>query len=362
MTSLTCISADSHVIEPGDLWLNYIDAEFADRAPRLVHGEDHDTFMCEEMELLPIGSVAAAGVPAEQITRHGRFDTHVPRGGWDPHARLADMAQDGVQAEVLYPTMAMRMFAIKDPPFQLACFQAYNNWVNDYCQEDPNKLKAVGLMPMDDIEVAIAELHRCRSLGLAGASVAIYQDADRHYGEPGFDPFWAAAQDLDIPVSLHILTERNPKLKRNISDGIVESSWIQRSLGLMVFNGVFERFPKLKIVSAENDIGWVPYFLERIDYIFDRRRNFFSMDLSRKELPSAMVKRNTYFTFMRDRVGVINRHLIGLEHVLWSSDYPHNDSTWPRSQEMIDYLMQGVPDDERRMIVAENAAAMYDFS
>lgn len=362
MTTYTCISADSHVIEPGNLWLEYIQPKYRDRAPRLVKGDDHDSYVCDGAELLPIGSVAAAGVPGDKVTRHGRFETHVPRGGWDPHARLPDMKKDGVEAEVLYPTMAMRLFALKDPEFQLACFQAYNNWVADYCKPYPKQLKAVGLIPMDDIETAVAELQRCRKLGLPGASIAIYQDPQRHYGDPSFDPFWSAAQDLDMPVSLHILTERNPKLKRDISDGIVESSWIQRSLGLMVFNGIFERSPKLKIVSAENDIGWVPYFLGRIDYVFDRRRTMYPMRLSRRELPSAMVQRSVHFTFMRDRVGVINRHLIGLERILWSSDYPHNDSTWPRSQETISYLMEGVPAAEKRRIIAENAAALYGFA
>jgi predicted TIM-barrel fold metal-dependent hydrolase len=339
MTTLTCISADSHVIEPGDLWLKYIDPKYQDRAPRLVRGETHDSYVCGDMELLPIGSVAAAGVPGEKIQRHGRFETHVPRGGWDPHARLADMARDGVEAELLDPTMAMRLFALKEPD-----------------------LKAVGVIPIDDIEIAVAELERCRQLGLAGGSIAIYQSPERHYGDRSFDPLWAAAESMNLPISLHILTERNPKLKRDISDGIVESSWVQRSLGLMVFNGVLERFPRLKLVSAENDIGWAPYFLERIDYIFDRRRNIYPMNLSRRELPSAMVKRSLYLTFMRDRIGVLNRHHIGLEHILWSSDYPHNDSTWPNSQKVIDYLMEGVPAAERRKIVCENAVALYGFA
>ncbi len=362
MGKYTCISADSHVIEPGDLWLKYIDPKYRDRAPRLVRGETHDSYVCGDMELLPIGSVAAAGVPGEKIQRHGRFETHVPRGGWDPHARLADMARDGVEAEVLYPTMAMRLFALKEPDLQLACFQAYNRWVADYCKAYPDRLKAVGVIPIDDIEIAVAELERCRQLGLAGGSIAIYQSPERHYGDRSFDPLWAAAESMDLPISLHILTERNPKLKRDISDGIVESSWVQRSLGLMVFNGVLERFPRLKLVSAENDIGWAPYFLERIDYIFDRRRNIYPMNLSRRELPSAMVKRSLYLTFMRDRIGVLNRRHIGLEHILWSSDYPHNDSTWPNSQKVIDYLMEGVPAAERRKIVCDNAVALYGFA
>ncbi len=361
MSKYTCISADSHVIEPPDLWLQYIEPRYKERAPHLVRGEAHDSYMCGDMELLPIGSVAAAGVPGEKVTRHGRFETHIPRGGWDPHARLADMARDGVQAEVVYPTMGMRLFALTEPEFQLACFQAYNSWVADYCKAYPDKLKAIGVIPVDNVEIAVAEAERCQKLGLAGGSVAIYRGTDRSYGDPAFDPLWATAQASDFPISLHILTERNPKAVRDISDGIVESSWVQRSLGHMVFSGVFERFPRLKIVSAESDAGWVPYFLERIDYVFDRRRNFFQMNLSRKELPSVMVKRGAYFTFMRDKVAVINRRLIGLEHILWSSDYPHNDSTWPNSQQVIDRITEGIPGGERRKIVCENAAALYGF-
>ena len=138
--------------------------------------------------------------------------------------------------------------------------------------------------------------------------------------------------------------ERFPKLRvvsadrgcRTTSRGVFDT--IQRSLAHMTFNGVFERFPKLRVVSAENDIGWMPYYLERMDYVFDRRRNLYQMNLSRETPPSEMVrsmeKRNVFLTFMRDKAGVMNRGLIGVNRIMWSSDYPHGDSTWPRSQEM----------------------------
>ncbi|MBI3744765.1 MAG: amidohydrolase family protein, partial [Chloroflexi bacterium] len=296
MTRYQCISADSHVIEPGNLWLDYIEPKYKSRAPHIVDKGDHDEFTCDGAELMPLGAVAAAGVAPDKITRQGRFATHVPRGGWDPQARMADLAKDGVEAEVVYPTMAMRLFAVKDQDFQRACFNAYNRWVVDFCKAYPHQLKAVGVVPTDDIETAVGELKHCGKLGLAGASIAIYQNPDKHYGDPVYDPLWASAQENDLPVSLHILTERNPKLKRDVSDGIVESQWIQRSLGLMAFSGVFERYPKLHIVSAENDIGWVPYFLERIDYLFDRRRNLYNMNIPRKEKPSETIKRAVYFT------------------------------------------------------------------
>ena len=366
MARFTCISADSHVIEPGDLWLKYIDPQYRDRAPRLVHEKDHDSYVCEGKTLLPIASVSNAGVPNEKRTLQGRFETNVPRGAWDPDARLKEMEVDGVQAELLYPTMALRLFSLEDTGFRTACLQAYNNWIADYCGAHPDRLKAVGLIPIEDIELAIGELQRCQDLGLAGGSIAIYQDPDRHYGDPVFEPFWAAAQDLEMPVSLHILSERQrqePAKNRppDFTGNLVMSQWIQRSLGNLAWSGVLNRFPELKLVSAENDIGWVPYFLERLDYVFDTRQNIVKWGLSRDIRPSDVIKRNVYHTFMRDRSGIATRHLIGVSHIMWSSDYPHGDSTWPESQEMIDSIMGDVPAEERHAMLAGNAAEMYGF-
>ena len=361
VSNVTCISADSHVVEPGDLWLNYIESRFKERAPRLIDYGDHEAYECEGKELLPVGSVAAAGVPAEQVTRQGRYDTHVPKGSWDPDARIEDMKRDGVQGEMIYPTMAMRLFALDDLPFQQACFRAYNDWLKDYCGAHPAQLKGLGLISLGDVEEGVSELKRCREMGLPAAAIAVYRDATGHYGDARFDPFWGAAQDLDLPVSLHVLTDRKPKENRDVSDGIVESQWVQRSLAHMALNGVFERFPKLKVISAEADAGWVPYFEERLDYVFDRRRNFFDFKLSRKTPPSQFIKDSVYFTFMRDKSAITVRHAIGLDKLMWSSDFPHNDSTWPHSQKVIDYLMEGVPASERHQIISGNAAALYGF-
>jgi predicted TIM-barrel fold metal-dependent hydrolase len=142
---------------------------------------------------------------------------------------------------------------------------------------------------------------------------------------------------------------------------VLECIWMQRALSHMLFGGVFERFPKLKIVSAENDAGWMAYLLERLDYVFDRRRNYFPMQLSRTMLPSELVRRATWVTFMRDRSAVEQRESIGRDKLLWSSDYPHQDSTWPESRAMIGRITAGIPAEDRERIVAGNAAALYGF-
>ncbi len=364
MNDLRCISSDSHVVEPGDLWLDRIDARYRDRAPRLVHGSVHDTYVCDGLEPLAVGLLAAAGVPADRLEHQGRFESHVPRGAWDPHVRLAEIEADGVQAELLYPTVGLTLFAIEDLDFKRACFRAYNDWIADFCRVRPDRFKAVGLLSTDNIDAAVAELERCRKLGLAGGAIALDTDRDRHYGEPGFESLWAAAQALEAPLSLHIFTpspKGKPRRKRDVADGIVEPMWVQRALGLMVFAGVFERFPGLRIVSVESDAGWLPYFLERIDYIFERRQKLYPMNLSRDLLPSEMIRRGARFTFLRDRAAVLARHQIGLPLLLWSTDYPHNGSTWPASREVLEHIMAGVPDRERHQMVAGNVAELYGF-
>ena len=361
---LRCISADSHVVEPGELFVDYIEPAYRDRAPRLVRGPDHDTWQCEGLEPLAVGLLAAAGISAEALEREGRFETHIPRGAWDPHARLEQIGADGVDAEVLYPTVGLTLFGIEDPDFKRACFRAYNDWIADFCAAYPERFKAVGLLATEDIPSAVAELERCRKLGLAGGAIALDADREQPYADVRFEPLWAAAQALDAPLSLHVFTpsaKGKPRRKRDIADGIVEPMWVQRALGLMVFAGVFERFPGLRIVSVESDAGWLPYFLERIDYIFDRRRKIYPMNLSRDLLPSEMIRRGSRFTFLRDRAAVLARDQIGLSALLWSTDYPHNGSTWPASRDVLSKIMRGVPDEERHQIVAGNVAELYGF-
>ena len=130
----------------------------------------------------------------------------------------------------------------------------------------------------------------------------------------------------------------------------------------MIFGGVFHRYPGLRIVSAENDIGWAAYFTERIDYLFDRRRPFHTFVIPRDTLPSEYMKRNAYLTFMRDRSGILSRAITGVDNLMWSTDYPHLDSTWPKSRQMIDQLVGDIPEDEAHKIIAGNAARLYDFN
>jgi predicted TIM-barrel fold metal-dependent hydrolase len=367
------ISADSHVVEPGDLWLKHIDRRYAERAPRLVREETTDVFWCEGLPMIPVPATSAAGRDSNELRRNGRFEEDVFPGAYDPDARLKDMAADGVDAEVIYPTFAMRMYQIPDPDFKWAVFAAYNDWATEFCGAYPDRLKGVGMVFTEDVPRAVAELERIRKRGLVGAMTSI-APADRSdsgdpyrgqadYGQTDYDQFWAAAQDLGLPVSLHVVTEPKPLALKTMADHVLYTHSIQRSLASMVFGGLFARFPKLRVISAENDAGWVPYMLERMDYVFDRRRN--SLDFAIRggdTLPSEYFRRHVALTFMRDATAVANRAAIGLDNLLWSSDYPHNDSTWPHSRRVIAEMCAGVPEPEVRRIVRDNAAALYGFA
>ncbi len=364
MTTYKIISADSHVVEPPNLWLDYIDRHFIDKAPRLVHQPDTDLFYCEGARRLTFHTFASAGMRPEDVKEKGRYHDVIRPGAYDPDARLKDMTQDGVDAEVLYPSVSMTFFTIPDVPFQEACFAAYNSWMADMCKTHPDHLKGIALLSIEDLDHAAQELERSRKLGLVGAMIAIYPQEGEDYGSPHYDKLWAASEALDMPISLHVATHRRSPTKgpMKASEVATRSVWVQRSIGDMIFSGVFERFPRLKVVSAENEIGWAPYFLEKMDHIFIHRRHRHPMNLKGDLLPSQQFHQHVYLTFMRDLAGVRNRDLIGVDNIMWSSDYPHHESTWPHSQEVLAKHFVGVPEVDQRKIVRDNVTRLYHFN
>ena len=365
-------SADSHVLEPGNLWSDYIDSKFKDRAPHIettmtandgtvMEGE---FLVCEGIESQAVAGFAVADVeePADLPEAFMRGYAELRPGGWEPRRRQKDQDIDGVVFEVLYPSMAMPMFQMSDVKLQQAVFKAYNTWVADYVSVAPHRFLGISMIGLDDMEWALAELDRAHKLGLRGAMIWD-NPGDRTYADPYFDPFWRAAAERNMPVSLHILTG---KLDRGVkdyahSDYLAEYLWlhhpIQRSMSLMLVSGVFERHPSLKLVSVENDIGWVAHFLQRLEHVYTESRFFVSYDLPHS--PLEYYRRNCYFTFQDDPVGVRCLDVIGADRVMWASDYPHGDSTWSHSRETIERNFAGVATEHVRAITRDNVARLY---
>lgn len=360
MTPYTVISADSHVTEPPGLWAERFDPALRHRAPRVVREDGKDVLHCEGMPSLVLGRMGVAGKAAEEIGNVGRFD-ELHRGGWDPDARIKAQDQDGVQAEVVYPTAGLAMYQIADPALQQACFRAYNDWVADHCAAHPARIKGLGLISLLDVEAGIGELRRIKAKNLVGALIAITADAARPYGDPVYQPFWAEAAALGMPVSLHILTNPGkPHIERFLIDYPALPYWTQRTLAALIFGGVLERHPKLRVVSAEADAGWIGTFLQRLDHT--ARKHGPKYDLRLRELPSHYFHQSVLATFMDDRSALQLWDIIGAASLMWASDYPHNDSTWPHSQQFIARNFRGVPDHAKAKILAANAASLYGFA
>ena len=368
MSSYTVISADSHVLEPHDLWTSRLaGTEFEERAPHMVEHDTHGhLFIIDGLKPFPIGLAGAAGKASSELRASGDTADSLRSGGWDPVARLDDMDTDGVAAEVLYPSIGMTLAQSKDRDYQLACIRAYNDWMVEFCAAGKGRLIGLAMIPTIDPEAAVEEIERCAPLGLRGAMVP-GMPAEGHYAEERFDPMWAAFAGANWPVSFHILTGGmggDPTLGSGLGMMTVMSivQEVQQTFALLIFGKVFDRYPELKVVSAEHDAGWVAHYSYRLDQMWERHHNWLgrrSQGLQRQ--PSEYLRTNTYFTFQKDPVAVETRERVGLDRLMWASDYPHSDSTWPHSQKVIERDFAGVPDDDLRAILHDNAAKLYNL-
>src|SRR4029450_12908679 len=269
------ISADSHFVDPPNMWAERLDKKFKDRAPHTVQGlqgREGEFFVCENISPIPVAAAFGAGVPSEQLPEHNKkgFEA-APASVWDPAARIKDQDRDGVRAEVIYTSMGMPLYGLDDTQLRPPCFRPYNDWPVEYCSHDPKRLLPLGLITLEDIEAGIQELRRIAKKGMRGAMIWAEAPSDRPYSHPDYDPFWAAAQDLTMPLSLHILTGRRGTgvdfFKGDLALQVATLHHeIERSLAVFVLGGVLERFPQLTIVSAENDVAWMAYFMWRMDF------------------------------------------------------------------------------------------------
>ena len=367
MSERRLISADSHFVEPPSMWAERIDAKYRDRAPHTVkglEGRDGEFFVCENIDPMAVAAFFGAGVPSAELPSHNKkgFED-APPSVWDPAERIADQERDGVDAEVIYTSMGMPLFGLDDAGLREACFRAFNDWATEYCSYDPKRLVALGLITLEDIPAAVGELERIAKLGMGGAMIWAEPPDERPYDHPDYEPFWAAAQDLDMPLSLHILTARSGTGAGSGSgnDFLLSIATlhhqIERSIAVLVLGGVLAKYPGLRIVSAENDAGWMAYLMHRIDTVQHRLGALGNLKLP--ERASEYIKRQVYATFIADPVFADTLHRYGADNVMWSSDYPHTAATFPRSREIVEKRLGHLPPDELRKIVRDTAAKVY---
>jgi predicted TIM-barrel fold metal-dependent hydrolase len=369
--SKSIISADSHVMEPPGTYIDRIDSRFKDRAPKVVFmPERGDTYVIDGMvDTIPMGLVAAAGKTAQELAVaavKARFeDLH--RGGWDPRARIADQDRDGVYAEIIYPSVGMVLCNHPDADYKKACFDAYNLWISEYCSDNSQRLLGCGQTAMRTPKEGIEDLRKIKAMGLRGVMMPGYPVLE-DYDSPIYDEFWAAAADLGIPLSFHILTAkdsvtgkgegmgrtRGPKLNGFMT--IIRGC--QDIIGMLILSGVFERHPKLKVVCVEADAGWVPHYMYRMDHGYDRHRYWLTAGTLSK-MPSEYFRENIYVTFQDDWVAFKMMDLCNPRRLMWANDFPHSDSTWPNSQALLTKHAGGLPEDHKNWLLHDNVAQLY---
>jgi predicted TIM-barrel fold metal-dependent hydrolase len=365
------IDADSHMLEPFGMWSERMDARFRDDAPRVVmdyKGKPGKWAVFDTFSMLISRDKDGA---AETNEGGGGFDPEKRKGGWDPATRLKDMAADGVAATVLYPTHGLHMFGTKKEDLQRALFDAYNGWLSEFCSYAPKAFAGLGMVSLFDIDQGVKDLEQCRKRGLRGALIWGLPPEAKPYFLPAYDKLWRAAEALDMPLHLHLGTYAkensflSPEHAGNwgliYCEMISSNASLQRSLLHIIFSGVFDRFPKLKLVLGEADIAWVPAMMQRADrYYGVRKRRGHNLELSM--LPSEYVKRHVWHTFITDAFGVKTQGMAGLtERIMWSTDYPHDACTFPNSRQIMGENLAGVSEADRRKIVHDNVKSLYGF-
>ena len=375
MSNYKLISSDSHIVEPPDLWQERIDPRFKDRAPYMAAEADTDQWYVDgDHKFGAVGIAGQAGQRFEDASRlsvKGRFEFNVPQGGHDPHAHVKDMDLDHVSGGVLFPSQGLQVWSIPDGELLSAIFRAYNDWLGDFCKPYPDRLKGIAMVNLDDVSEGIEEMERCAKMGMPGTMIAT-APLEQRYDHPIYEPFWAAAQELAMPLNLHTgcvrVKEWLPGSRAEMinHDPVIFSSQnlhpVMTSIAAMIFGGVFERYPKLRVGAVEFEVSWVPYFLNRMDDTYKHRVAGYSGHRFQGDaLPSDFFRRNCFVGFQEDTLGMQLRHIVGVDNLMWGSDYPHGESTFPKSREIVEHILEGVPEDEKAKIAGENCARMYGF-
>lgn len=381
------ISCDSHAQLYNDAWTSRMSkAKFGDNIPQLRETTD------------PAHMVRASDTPVERWFVHGKvvgergtvncptamndplrktFPQHweeVPKFVYDPSQRLKALDRDGIDGEVLFPNDPVQSatFFQGDAEFELACVQAYNDGLSEW-REVSDRYIPLAIIPyLNGIEAAAKEAERAIKKGHRGVVMLAEPSRTRpglkHFNDPWWDPLWAVCQDHNVPIHWHSgagLRLSIPRWKgftpnQGQAMGPAGNFSIQAQfIPNLIFSGVLERFPRLRWVCAETGIGWVNYVLEACDHEWERRHLWTQGLVTR---PSELFRRQIYVDFWYERAGIELRHLVGMENIMWESDFPHSTSTFPESRQFVERTLKGVPQIERDQLLYGNALRVYGLA
>ena len=385
------ISADSHVVESEDVFIG-LPERFGDDAPRVMYaGTDKDAIIIPSKGRAGIRRrIGIAGLRAREGAELNRRKGHKPdvddmadedvvkimSQGYDGiregikngAVRYEDQEIDGVVAEFLYPGF-FGLFSFDNPELLVACQKNYNDWLHDYTEPSNGRLHGLAAIPIQDPDAAVTELDRALKLGFRGGCIPCTSPPERPYYDECYEPLWSRAEEANFPLSMHVGTNayvpveyrQNRALRHPVGDYAQTQLAVQRSLIEFMCHGVATRHPNLKIVVAEFNGGWIAHWLDRVDQGLQRHARFGNSEYT-GERPHEMWSRQFYATIEDDRPAILTREIIGVDNLMWGSDYPHVDSTWPCSQDVIDEMFADVSNEDKDKITRLNVERLYGLT
>jgi len=368
------LDADAHVNEPPDLWLDRMPSKWKDRAPRVVHTDDGDFWHFDQGKgTFPVGLTGVAGLGYIDFKPWGfRYEDLRP-GHFETKARLEDMDADGIYLGVQYPSITLRGAGSysDDPALQLACVRAYNEWMVEFCDGSNGRLVGLGIIPTTGVDDAVAELEWSIENGHKGVIITRFPNGGFD-AEPEDRAFWGLAEEAKMPISVHIGSFHRDVAAAQAPNWeslqFVANACLVKSGGHtlpvvcdLMFAGIWDSFPDLRLIIVEANIGWIPTLLEQSDDMFSRYRWYTKAVEKMKGTPSEIFHRHFWAAFMIDTFGVENRHHMNKRHLLWSTDYPHSGSDWPNSRTTLLRNFRGIPAEDVKLMIHTNCKDLYNL-
>jgi predicted TIM-barrel fold metal-dependent hydrolase len=372
------ISVDDHLIEHPMVWQDRLPGKYREIGPRIVETPREglppvQSWKYEDRSYPYIGLNAVAGKkPEEYGLEPVRYDEMI-RGCWDPKARVADMDIDGVEAMMCFPSFPRFCGTVfleaEDKELALLCVQAYNDYVLDeWAATAPGRLIPIIILPLWDAQASVREIHRTYAKGAKGIT---FPDLPHALGLPSlhtdyWDPVLSAAEETGMPLMAHFGSGGAASIPQ-----VAEDAPFAVMINLMgtnsmhatadwLFSPTLHKHPNLKIGLSEGGIGWIPYIVERADYVWRKHR--FYQNINQDVPPSELFKKHFHGCFIEDDMGLELRHRIGVERITWECDYPHSDSFWPASRKRAAEAFADIPDDEVHAMVELNARRFYNLT
>lgn len=377
------VDADGHILEPANLWEEYIEPEYKEKALRIKVDEEGLEYMeIEGRKSLTLregilGSIGDIGLPREELTARSLDTENRKKAVWgyndpppavDPHARIEWMDQRSIDIAVLYPTLGLNWGAEpRDPELAAAYCRAYNTWLADFCRPYPGRLIPATHLPTIDVEESVVELERSAELGARGTYIYAAAPNGKPYGDRYYDPLWAEAERLEIPIGIHVSFHAGFVGSHLYPSGLFRGGWFYNLMLFgdvilaftSLFNGaVFDRFPRLKVAILEVGCGWVAYWIERMDSVFD----FIGFTTPMKMKPSEYFRRQCWVSVEPDEELIPTMaDMVGADKLVWSSDYPHVEAR-PEALTVTRGILEKMPEDAQSKILGENARKLYNLS